>query len=124
MNRISYDAGRNRGELRLAIVSLLNFELGELTRQVNVHRRQIYDAVLVGNTTMRDIAFGINVQSVGVKPYKSSVELEHEAGERTGTALRSNAQAMGSGYSRKPTYTEDRSSAAMSGRMSLQACWP
>ena len=95
MNRISYDAGRNRGELRLAIVSLLNFELGELTRQVNVHRRQIYDAVLVGNTTMRDIAFGINVQSVGVKPYKSSVELEHEAGERTGTALRSNAQAMG-----------------------------
>ena len=95
MNRISYDAGRNRGELRLAIVSAINFEIGELTRQANVHRREIYDAVLVGNTTMRDIAFGINVQSVGVKPYKSSVELEWEAGTRNGTSLHSNAQAMG-----------------------------
>ena len=95
MNRISYDAGRNRGEMRLAIVSAINFEIGELTRLANVHRRQIYEAVLVGNTTMRDIAFGINVQSVGVKPYKSSVELECESGERTGTALRANAQAAG-----------------------------
>ena len=80
MNRISYDVGRNRGELRLSIISAINFEIGEMIRQENVQRRQIYDVVLVGNTTMRDIAFGINVQSVGVKPYKSSVELEREAG--------------------------------------------
>ena len=32
---------------------------------------------------------------MGVKPYKSSVELECESGERSGTALRSNAQAAG-----------------------------
>ena len=95
MNRISYDVGRNRGELRLAIVSGINFEIGEMIRQANVQRRQIYDVVLVGNTTMRDIAFGLNVQSVGVKPYKSSVELEWEAGERPGTTLHSNAQAVG-----------------------------
>ena len=95
MNRISFDSGRNRGELRLAIISAINFEIGELTRQANVHRRQISDAVLVGNTTMRDIAFGINVQSVGVKPYKSAVEIEWESGQRQGTALQSNAQAIG-----------------------------
>ncbi len=95
MNRISYDAGRNRGELRHTIISAINFEIGELTRQVDAHRRQIYEVVLVGNTTMRDIAFGINVQTVGVKPYKSAVELEHEAGERSGTALSTNAQAVG-----------------------------
>ena len=95
MNRISFDRGRNRGELRHAIVSAINFEIGELTRQVDVHRRQIYEVVLVGNTTMRDIAFGIDVQSVGVKPYKSKVELEYEEGQRAGTALESNAQAMG-----------------------------
>ena len=95
MNRISYDVGRNRGELRLAIVSGINFEIGEMIRHANVQRRQIYDVVLVGNTTMRDIAFGLNVQSVGVKPYKSSVELEWEAGERPGTTLQSNAQAVG-----------------------------
>ena len=95
MNRISYDTGRNRGELRLAIVSAINFEIGEMIRQNNVQRRQIYEAVLVGNTTMRDIAFGVSVQSVGVKPYKSSIELECEAGERTGTSLQSSAQAVG-----------------------------
>ena len=95
MNRISYDAGRNRGELRLSIISAINFEIGEMIRQLNVQRRQIYEAVLVGNTTMRDIAFGLNVQSVGVKPYKSSVELEYAAGERTGTYMQSNAQAVG-----------------------------
>lgn len=95
MNRISFDVGRNRGELRLAIVSAINFEIGELIRLANVQRRQIYDVVIVGNTTMRDIAFGINVQSVGVKPYKSSIEMEFEDGTREGTSLRSNAQAVG-----------------------------
>ena len=95
MNRISFDHGRNRGEMRRAIVAAINFEIGELTRQTDTHRRQIYEVVLVGNTTMRDIAFGIDVQSIGVKPYKSKVELEYEEGERAGTALTSNAQATG-----------------------------
>ena len=95
MNRISYDIGRNRGELRHAIIAAINFEIGELTREVDAHRRNVYEVVLVGNTTMRDLAFGVNVQSVGVKPYKSMVELEYEEGYRTGTALESNAQAMG-----------------------------
>ena len=95
MNRISFDRGRNRGELRHAIIAAINFEIGELTRQLEVHRRQIYEVTLVGNTTMRDIAFGVDVQSIGVKPYKSKVELEYEEGQRAGTALESNAQAMG-----------------------------
>ena len=95
MNRISFDQGRNRGEMRHAIISAINFEIGELARQLEFHRRQIYEVVMVGNTTMRDIAFGIDVQSVGVKPYKSKVELECEEGQRAGTALESNAQARG-----------------------------
>ena len=95
MNRISFDVGRTRGELRRAIISAINFEIGELVRLVDVQRRQIYEVVIVGNTTMRDIALGINVQSVGVKPYKSMVELDYESGQRSGTALQSNAQAMG-----------------------------
>ena len=95
MNRISFDQGRNRGEMRHAIISAINFEIGELARQLEFHRRQIYEVVMVGNTTMRDISFGIDVQSVGVKPYKSKVELEYEEGQRAGTALESNAQARG-----------------------------
>ena len=95
MNRISYDVGRTRGELRHAIISGINFEIGELIRQVDAHRRQIYEVVLVGNTTMRDLTFGIDVQPIGVKPYKSTIEINCDSGERTGTALSSNAQAMG-----------------------------
>ncbi len=95
MNRISFDLGRNRGELRLAIISAINFEIGEMIREVDAQRRQIYEVVLVGNTTMRDLAFGLNVQSIGVKPYKSLVEIEYEAGERAGMILESNAQAVG-----------------------------
>ena len=95
MNRISFDRGRNRGELRHAVIAAINYEIGELTRQTDTHRRQIYEVVLVGNTTMRDIAFGIDVQSVGVKPYKSKVELDYEEGYRTVTSLESNAQARG-----------------------------
>ncbi len=82
MNRISYDGGECRGELRRAIISAINFEIGELTRQAGAHRRQIYDVVPVGNTTMRDIAFGVNVQTVGVKPYKPISEIEYANGKR------------------------------------------
>ena len=63
--------------------------------RLDIQRRQIYEVVLVGNTTMRDLAFGLNVQSIGVKPYKSLVEIEYEAGERAGMVLESNAQAVG-----------------------------
>ncbi len=95
MHRISYDGGDSRGELQQVMLSAINFEIGEMTRQVGVHRRRIYDVVLVGNTTMRDIMFGLDVQAVGVKPYKSTVELEHEAGQRDGTALHRTAEKLG-----------------------------
>ena len=95
MHRISYDGGPEHGELQQVMLSAINFEVGEMTKQVGVHRRRIYDAVLVGNTTMRDIVFGLDVQTVGVKPYKSTVELEHSAGQRDGTALYTTAEELG-----------------------------
>ena len=95
MHRISYDGGADCGELQQVILSAINFEIGEMAKQAGVHRRRIYDVVLVGNTTMRDILFGLDVQAVGVKPYKSTVELEHEAGQRNGTALHTTAEKLG-----------------------------
>ena len=95
MHRISYDGGEYRGELRQVMLSAINFEIGEMARQLDIHRRWIYDVVFVGNTTMRDILFGLDVQPVGVKPYKSTVELEREAGSRSTTALRTTAQEFG-----------------------------
>ena len=95
MHRISYDGGEYRGELRQVMLSAINFEIGEMARQLDIHRRWIYDVVFVGNTTMRDILFGLDVQPVGVKPYKSTVELEREAGSRSTTGLRTTAQEFG-----------------------------
>ena len=95
MNRISYDGGKFQGELQQVMLSSINFEVGSMTRASGVHRRQIYDVVLVGNTTMRDILFGVNVQTVGQKPYKSSVQKDFEDGLRHTTSLDTDAQSLG-----------------------------
>ena len=98
MHRISYDGGANRGELRQVMLSAVNFEIGEMARGLRaegVHRRRIYEAVVVGNATMRDIFFGIDVQSIGEKPYKSLIELEAELGLREGTSLNTTAGELG-----------------------------
>ncbi len=95
MNRISYDGGEHPGELRQAMLSAVNFEIGEMSRLLRFHRRRIYDVVIVGNSTMRDILFGLDVQSIGQKPYKSLTELEMERGERSTTALSAAARELG-----------------------------
>ena len=95
MRRISYDGGEFRGELRQVILSAVNFEIGEMARQLGVHRRRIYDAVIVGNSTMRDIFFGIDVQPIGEKPYRSVTETEARAGRRRTTALSATAREAG-----------------------------
>ena len=95
MNRISYDEGPFRGELQQVMLSAINFEIGDMSRRVGFHRRRIYEAVIVGNATMRDIFFGFDVESIGVKPYKSLTELEVEQGEREGTALNVKASDLG-----------------------------
>ncbi len=95
MHRISYDGGEHAGELRQVLLSSINFEIGEMSRQLRFHRRRIYDVVVVGNATMRDILFGVDVQSIGQKPYKSLIELEMEQGERAGTAMNTTARELG-----------------------------
>ena len=95
MNRISYDGGPNKDELKKVLLSSINYEIGEMLREHKIHRRRIYDAVLVGNTTMRDILFGVNVQSVGEKPYKSIIQHAMESGSRESTAINISAKELG-----------------------------
>ena len=95
MHRISYDGGPFQGELQQVMLSAVNFEIGDMARRLKMHRRLIYDMVVVGNATMRDIFFGINVQSIGERPYKSLTELETERGERQATALNVKAKDLG-----------------------------
>ena len=95
MNRISYDGGPNKGELKKVLLASINYEIGEMLSEHKIHRRRIYDAVLVGNTTMRDILFGVNVQSVGEKPYKSIIQHDMESGSRESTAINISAKELG-----------------------------
>ncbi len=95
MNRISYDGGEFRGELAAVMISSINFEIGEMVKNLKIRRRQIYELVVVGNATMREIFFGFDVQLIGQKPYKSPVELEFRDGKRDSTALHARAADLG-----------------------------
>ncbi len=95
MNRISYDGGPFHGELHKAIVGALNFEIRNLCKRIQIPRRQIYEVVVVGNSTMRDIFFDLDVQSIGERPYKSVTENELLRGDRETTALNVAARDLG-----------------------------
>lgn len=95
MHRISYDGGEFRGELQQVMLSSINFEIGEMAHRLGFHRRLIYEVVVVGNSTMRDIFFGLDVQPIGEKPYRSVTELETEAGIRRTTSLNIEAKDLG-----------------------------
>lgn len=95
MHRISYDGGEFAGELRQVMLSALNFEIGDMCRRLGFHRRRIYEVVVVGNATMRDIFFGLDVQPIGERPYKSVTELDMLAGNKQTTALNAKARDIG-----------------------------
>ena len=95
MHRISYDGGPFHGELQQAILSGINFEIRDMCRRVKIRARRIYEVVIVGNATMRDLIFGLDVQPIGERPYKSVTELEMLAGQRPTTALNVKARDLG-----------------------------
>ena len=94
MNRISYDA-LFTGELQHAAIAALNREIRALCRQLDASRRTIYEVVVAGNSTMRDLLFKLPVQSIGQRPYKSVVEESWRAGSRPDTALLDFAWRLG-----------------------------
>ena len=94
ISRVSYDAN-HPGELHGAIVKALNNEIQGLCQQADVSRHTLYEVMLVGNSTMRDLMFGLDVQTIGQRPYKSLTEHETAAGSRGGTGLEISARRLG-----------------------------
>jgi uncharacterized 2Fe-2S/4Fe-4S cluster protein (DUF4445 family) len=94
MHRISYDAGPFRGELHKAILNALNYEIREMCRRLGFSRQEIYEVVVAGNSTMRDLFFNLEVQSIGQRPYKSMIEHEFLEGKRQTTALGEEARYL------------------------------
>ena len=94
MARITYDGDRP-GELRKALRRALNHELMRLYAAWTVDRHQVVEVVLVGNTTMRDLAFGLDVGPIGRSPYRSTTEAAWRAGEAATTAIERRAHELG-----------------------------
>lgn len=95
MNRISYDGGRFRGELHKAVIHAINEELREMCGNLGFDRHEIYEVVVAGNATMRELFFNLDVQSIGQRPYKSLIEHEYRAGVRQTTSLLEFAHRLG-----------------------------
>jgi uncharacterized 2Fe-2S/4Fe-4S cluster protein (DUF4445 family) len=74
ISRIGHTMAHRGGleELRGVVVEAVNSSLEEMEKEKGELRRFIYDAVAVGNSTMRNIFFNQDVSSLGVIPYESS----------------------------------------------------
>lgn len=83
MSRIHYDSGHPGRLLMRTLAGYLSHAIEDLP----VEPRSIYDVVLVGNSTMRDLFFRQSVYSIGQNPYRSITEIEMAAGKRTTTSL-------------------------------------
>ncbi len=70
ISRIMYDREKPDA-LHEELVSCINAKIGKMP----CNEDEIYEMVIVGNSTMRDMFFGLDVQSIGVKPFKSVTEL-------------------------------------------------
>ena len=95
MNRISYAAGSFTDELQHAIVNAINTEIRTMARSCGFRRTSVTQMVVAGNPTMRDILFGLDVQGLGQRPYRSSVETDFRDGRRATTALEVPARQLG-----------------------------
>ena len=94
MHRISYDA-EFEGELRKSLLAALNSEIMEMCERLDIVRQEIYEIVVAGNSTMRDIFFRKDVQTIGQKPYKSIIEHELNDGLRKSTSLTEKSRRLG-----------------------------
>jgi uncharacterized 2Fe-2S/4Fe-4S cluster protein (DUF4445 family) len=94
MTRISYDA-EHPGELRLALRRAINHELRRLCHALEVDRRRLVELYLVGNTTMRDLAFGLDVRPIGRLPFTSATETAVRRGEAATTTIARRAHELG-----------------------------
>ncbi|MGB9456126.1 MAG: ASKHA domain-containing protein [Bryobacteraceae bacterium] len=83
MSRIHYDCGHPGKLLRRTLAGYLSHAIEEFP----VAPSSIYEMVVVGNSTMRDLFFGQNVYSIGQNPYRSITEIEMAEGKRATTSL-------------------------------------
>ena len=65
------------------------------TAEPGIDRHEVYEAMVVANSTMRDLFFDLDVAPIGEMPYKSVTELAMLAGEADPTWLSRRAHELG-----------------------------
>lgn len=82
MSRIYFDTHHKGKLLQRTLAGYLTHAIEEF----NVDPATIYEMVVVGNSTMRDLFFRLDVYSIGQNPYQSITELEVRSGQRAETS--------------------------------------
>jgi uncharacterized 2Fe-2S/4Fe-4S cluster protein (DUF4445 family) len=91
MARIVYDTEDRTRTLQRTLVGYLSRAILEFP----VDPRSIYEMIIAGNSTMRDMFFKLSVYSIGQSPYQSLTELEVAEGKRATTSLSDTARRLG-----------------------------
>ena len=88
MSRIVYDT-EHPGRL---LMRTLSGYLRHAIERFPVDPKSIYEMVVVGNSTMRDLFFWKSVYTIGQSPYQSITEMDLAAGKRATTSLTQTGQ--------------------------------
>jgi uncharacterized 2Fe-2S/4Fe-4S cluster protein (DUF4445 family) len=91
MARIQYDTEDGAHLLQRTLAGYLTHAIEEMP----VDPETIYELVVAGNATMRDLFFRLDVHSIGQSPYQSLTEHDLTAGRRTTTSLTESAKRLG-----------------------------
>jgi len=83
MARIFYDTEQKGKLLQRTLAGYLKHAIEEFP----IDPQNIYEFVVAGNSTMRDIFFRKDVYSIGQNPYRSITEIEMAEGKRSTTSL-------------------------------------
>ncbi len=90
MARISYDTHDGSKLLQRTLAGYLSRAIQEFP----VDPKTIYELIVAGNSTMRDIFFRLDVYSIGQNPYRSITELDLAEGKRTSTSVSDTAKRL------------------------------
>ena len=94
MFRITYD-GEHAGELQKSVTTAINRHIADMSERFGFTRQEIYEITVAGNSTMRDLLFRLDVQPIGTRPYKSTIEQAFLDGERQTTAYVERSRRLG-----------------------------
>jgi uncharacterized 2Fe-2S/4Fe-4S cluster protein (DUF4445 family) len=94
MSRIGYER-HHPGTMRKALRRALNAGLKEIYQELGIDRHEVYEAMIVANSTMRDLFFDLDVKPIGEMPYKSVTELAMLRGEADSTWVTKRAYELG-----------------------------